>query len=393
MSEYQYYEFQAVDRPLTEREMKELRACSSRATITANRFVNHYEWGSFKGDPSAWVEKYFDAFLYLASWGTHELMLRLPHKVLDLETANRYCCGRAASARCHRDFVILELSAEEEGGDWEDGNGWLSSLIPLRADLAAGDHRALYLAWLLCVQGGEVDDDATEPPVPAGLGELTAPLQALADFLHVDGNLLTVAAARSPEVGTSSSGLDVERWIATLPDATKTDWLVRLAGGKDPHLRAEMLRRFRESQPSGEPRKGEASRTVRELLDAAEKLTGEQRRKQAERAAAEQARREREAAEQRARSLDNLAKREPKAWAQVDELIATKQPGRYDEAIKLLCALRDLALRDGRESEIEARLLRLYQEHARKPSFLERLRRVGLAEHRARETGGIFPVT
>lgn len=28
MSEYQYYEFQAVDRPLTEPEMRELRACS-----------------------------------------------------------------------------------------------------------------------------------------------------------------------------------------------------------------------------------------------------------------------------------------------------------------------------------------------------------------------------
>jgi hypothetical protein len=391
MSEYQYYEFQAVDRPLTEREMKELRACSSRATITATRFVNHYEWGSFKGDPSAWVEKYFDAFLYLANWGTHELMIRLPHKVLDLETANRYCCGRAASARRHGDFVILELSAEEEGGDWEDGNGWLSSLIPLRADLAAGDHRALYLAWLLCVQGGEVDDDAAEPPIPAGLGELTAPLQAFADFLRIDGNLLTVAAARSPKVGTSSSGLDVERWIATLPDATKTDWLVRLAGGKEPHLRAEMLRRFRESQPSREPRQGEASRTVGELLDAAEKLTGEQRRKQAERAAAEQARREREAAEQRARSLDNLAKREPKAWAQVDELIATKHPGRYDDAIKLLCDLRDLALRDGRVSEVEERLLRLCQEHARKPSFLERLRRAGLADREAGDTGGIFP--
>lgn len=42
MSEYQYYEFQAVDRPLSEHEMGELRACSSRATITATRFVNHY---------------------------------------------------------------------------------------------------------------------------------------------------------------------------------------------------------------------------------------------------------------------------------------------------------------------------------------------------------------
>ncbi len=33
MSEYQYYEFQAVDRPLTQNQMSDLRAYSSRAQI------------------------------------------------------------------------------------------------------------------------------------------------------------------------------------------------------------------------------------------------------------------------------------------------------------------------------------------------------------------------
>jgi hypothetical protein len=379
MTEYQYYEFQALDRPLTEREMRELRACSSRATITATRFVNHYDWGSFKGDVAAWMEKYFDAFLYLANWGTHELMLRLPRKILALETAKQYCCGQAAMARLQGDSVILELSSEEEGGDWDDdGSGWLSSLIPLRSDLAAGDHRALYLAWLLCAQGRELDDDATEPPVPAGLGELTAPLRALADFLRIDGDLLAVAAARSPEPDVSCAGPDIEHWIAALPDTTKTGWLVRLAGGQEPHLRAEVLRRFRESRPHPEPRPGGAPRTVRELLAAAETQAEKRRRKEAEKAAAERARREREAAEERERFLDNLAQREPKAWAQVDALIATKHPGRYDEAVKLLCDLRDLALRSSRASEFEQRLLRLSEEHAKKPSFLERLRKARL---------------
>lgn len=379
MSEYQYYEFQAVDRPLTEREVGELRACSSRATITATRFVNHYEWGSFKGNPSAWMEKYFDAFLYLANWGTHELMIRLPRKILDLKTAKRYCCGRAASARAQGDFVILELSSEEEGGDWDnDGSGWLSSLIPLRSDLVAGDHRALYLAWLLCAQNRELEDDATEPPVPAGLGELTASLQAFADFLRINGDLLEMAAARSSKVNGVSSELDLERWIAALPEATKTDWLVRLAGGKEPHLRAEMLRRFRESQPPRESRSGGVPRTVGEILEAAEERAEERHREETARTAAERARREREAAEERERFLDNLAKQEAKAWDQVDALIATKQPGRYDEAVKLLCDLRDLALRGGRGSEVEARLLRLCEEHARKPSFMERLRKAGL---------------
>jgi hypothetical protein len=33
------------------------------------------------------MERYFDAFLYLANWGTRQLMFRLPREVLDAETA------------------------------------------------------------------------------------------------------------------------------------------------------------------------------------------------------------------------------------------------------------------------------------------------------------------
>src|SRR3954451_14120121 len=67
-SEYKYYEFAAVDRPLGARDLDALRALSTRAHITPTSFVNTYEWGSFKGDPRRLVERYFDAFLYLANW-------------------------------------------------------------------------------------------------------------------------------------------------------------------------------------------------------------------------------------------------------------------------------------------------------------------------------------
>lgn len=77
MSEYRYYEFQAIDRPLTAKQMDELRSYSTRARITPTSFVNDYAWGNFKGNQDAWMENYFDAFLYLANWGTHVLKLRL----------------------------------------------------------------------------------------------------------------------------------------------------------------------------------------------------------------------------------------------------------------------------------------------------------------------------
>ena len=49
MSEYQYYEFQAIDRPLTKDELEQMRALSSRATISATHFANEYHYGNFRG--------------------------------------------------------------------------------------------------------------------------------------------------------------------------------------------------------------------------------------------------------------------------------------------------------------------------------------------------------
>ena len=68
VSEYQYDEFAAIDRPLTSEQMSRLRALSTRATITPTRFCNFYTWGDFKGDPLALMEEYFDAFVYVTNW-------------------------------------------------------------------------------------------------------------------------------------------------------------------------------------------------------------------------------------------------------------------------------------------------------------------------------------
>jgi hypothetical protein len=212
VSEYQYYEFQAVDRPLTVREMRELRAYSTRATITATRFVNHYDWGNFKGDPILWMENYFDAFLYVANPGTRWLMLRVPAEALDVRTARTYCKGKSPSASASvlaRDgFVILSFGSEDDwSDDWDDDDsGWLASLITLRANILAGDRRALYLAWLRSVQQGETKANSAEPPVPPGLGRLTASLAAFADFLRIDRGLLEQAARRSMRVDQDANG-------------------------------------------------------------------------------------------------------------------------------------------------------------------------------------------
>jgi hypothetical protein len=56
VSEYQYYDFRAIDRPLTKKEMAALRFISTRAAITTTSFTNHYEWRDLKANPSKLLE-------------------------------------------------------------------------------------------------------------------------------------------------------------------------------------------------------------------------------------------------------------------------------------------------------------------------------------------------
>jgi len=146
VSEYQYYDFKAIDRALTKTEMAALRAISTRAAITTTGFTNHYEWGDLKADPLKLLEKYFDAFVYVANWGTREFHLRLPQELVDLKHLKSILPGKSARVRSVGQFVIVTFESEvESGDDWDDGAGWMGSLVSLRSDLLRGDLRCLYL--------------------------------------------------------------------------------------------------------------------------------------------------------------------------------------------------------------------------------------------------------
>jgi hypothetical protein len=384
VSEYQYYEFRTIDRPLDGKEMDELRALSTRAEITPTSFTNTYNWGNFKGNPSALMDRYFDAFVYVANWGTHRLMLRIPRRFLDVDSVEAYCDGEVLSLTAKKDHVVLDFSSRDESGDeWSAGEQWMPSLISIRDELMRGDLRALYLSWLASFpergwydDDADLDEDEREPPVPLGLAKLTAPQQALADFLRLDDDLLEVAAAGSSgDPPAAPSRAEMVRWVEALPVADKDHYLVRfLAEEGDILLRAELAKRFREATAPRDTDRARASerRTVAELLAARDALAKEKSRRAAEKAARERARREREQAEARAQYLDQLAGREPAAWREVEQLIATKRPNDYDRAVTLLVDLRDLADRSGRTEEAANRTREIRQRHKNKPSLLQR---------------------
>lgn len=383
MSEYQYYEFRALDRPLTPGQVDELRAYSSRAQISRDSFVNVYNWGNFQGNPDKWMETYFDVFLYLANWGTRILKLRLPKHLLDSDIVGEYCTGESLSCRTNGGHLIFSFRSKEEDSDWEDGEGWLSSLVQLRSDLMRGDYRCLYLGWLVGAQAGEFDDDTLEPPVPPGLGSFDASLQSFSDFLRIDPDLITAAAEKS-EKGRAGdlSREDIAGWVANLSLEDKDSLLMRLLEDDDLHLAAELRRRaLREicgEEKSGSGSRTSDRRTVSELAARAKVIAEQRRKREAEEEERRRAQRERAQAEQRKKHLESLTGKENVLWGKVDTLIATKQPKRYDEAVSLLEDLRDLADMNGTGSDFAQRMSSLYQEHARKPSLLERFRKAKL---------------
>jgi hypothetical protein len=380
VSEYQHYEFRAIDRPLDERVLRTLRELSSRAEITPTSFVNTYNWDDFKGDPDAVMENCFDAFVYLANWGTRRFALRLPRKQFARQFLASYCGGESFQIRKAGESIVIGFCAQEDGGGegWEEGEGWMASLVPLRTDLLRGDYRCLYLGWLRCAQNEELDKDEFEPPVPPGLKDLSGTLEAFVEFMDIDTVLLDVAASESARPQAPPTCGELAAWIRALPEKHKETLLVMAALDAGAQTGAEILRQYdlsrKNSPPAGQPKQ----RTVGELLAASK---AEQARL-AERQAAERVRQEREEAEARmkarAQYLDQLAGREQATWRKVEMLIETKQPNKYEEAVNLLVDLRDLALRRKQEAAFQPALSKLRDAHAAKPSLLRRLRDVDL---------------
>jgi hypothetical protein len=374
VSEYQYYEFLAVDRPLSEAQRAQLRALSTRAEITATRFTNEYQWGDFKGDPREMMERYFDAHLYFANWGTRRLMLRVPRAALDAKTAGQYFYGdTAASLTAAGEYLIIDLYADREPDDYWEETPDLGSMVGARSELIAGDRRLLYLAWLFAVSRDEVDDEATEPPVPAGLAELSAPLEAIVEFLEIDEDLIDIAVEASPELG------EIGEWIASLPVPAKDELLGRVASGEGTGVQALLLRQFRESVPGRPAAAGAPARTAGELRDAAAAYKAEIAKAVAERRRAEAAEEEVRKAAAYAKHLDDLSAREASAWVRAAALIETKNQRDYDTAVTLLRDLRALAERNGSLAVFTKRIDDLRRQHQRKPSLMERFDAAGLA--------------
>lgn len=147
MSEYQYHEWQAVDRVLTYEEQAAVNGLSSHIEVSSSRAVVTYHWSDFRHDPKQVLLQYFDAYFYLANWGSLRLMFRFPKGLLDEADLSPYCINDYISFETIEKYQVLDLDfCPEDGGGWMEAEAGLAHFIRLRADLLEGDYRLLYLA-------------------------------------------------------------------------------------------------------------------------------------------------------------------------------------------------------------------------------------------------------
>jgi hypothetical protein len=383
MSEYQYYEFRAIDHPLTKKQMDEVREYSSRAEITKNHFINEYHYGDFKGDEVKFIERYFDAMVYFANWGTRRFMFRVPADLVDRKLIEPYCGVQSADLKVKSGHLILDLNTGcDDGGGYDDDDdesddGWMSGLIGIRAEVIAGDLRPLYIAWLAGSYELEDDDSELEPPVPPGLKKLTASQKQLATFLLVDPNLIDVAAEVSADLEAKDFDADFNAWLTALPPDEKDKLLVSLAANADPFLPTRLRRQF-QSQQSGSIAFAGHRRMVSDLIQRAAQLEAEREAAAAEAAAKKRAKQKAEAARERAAHLDRVAARGEAPWNEVENFVTSKNQISYDAAVKLLGDLRDIAARGGAVAQFSMRVRRLMERHSSKSSFKKRMIKANL---------------
>ncbi|MEM8897843.1 MAG: hypothetical protein AAGC85_07050 [Bacteroidota bacterium] len=260
MSEYQYYDFYAIDKPLTQKQIETISTFSSRTHPTPRRASFVYHYGDFGRNQEEVVGSYFDMMLYVANWGTRQLLMKFPANMVPFKTLQRYDIDASdfssQEIRVFKKdnwvFINLEINIEE--GEWIEGEGLLDTLLPLREQILFGDYRVLYLAWKYLeakkrTSENYEDEDYEEedyedeellsiisPPIPSNLGKTNSALQYFISFWEIDADLVDSTVAESPTEDPIPEG-ELILLIKDLSDEQKDQLLTSLLRDR---LRAQL---------------------------------------------------------------------------------------------------------------------------------------------------------
>jgi hypothetical protein len=371
MSEYQYYEFAAIDGPISDEGLRYARGCSSRAEVSPFRWRNVYHFGDFHGSVDTLL-KYYDAHFYIANWGTVRLGLALPEGCLKPEMIEPYLHGGEHSENTlttkqvgGRRIIWWERN-EEGGWGWTEGEGIIDQLVGIREELMRGDYRALFLGWLADFDPDEWRDPKDRgvlPPIPAGLDDLSPAQDALIEQFPVNPDALAAAAGQSQ--ASMPDRIPMAKVLEDIPVSEMQVFLARVAQGDGSRVMAELNRL---TYPDAETPAG-AAMSCTDFAAKTIDLRETRRRRETEAAAVKRKREE----EARRCHLTTVLQRADTIWAGLDALMDQKIASAYNQAAAQLQELRDAHAQAGDDQRFHAKLAAFRERYARRPAMMRRL--------------------
>lgn len=379
MSTYQYYDFYAIDRPLTTKEQKEVDALSSRFSPTSRRATYEYHYSDFRHDEKKVLRDYFDMMIYVANWGTWQLMIKVPIDLVSWDeliayeySGNGYTSQHVNFEKTKTHIIIDMYYSTEDGADWMDAEGNLDGMLQLREQILEGDYRILYLAWLHIAAmaseyddeyDGEEDDEDKEkpsPPVPPNMNKLNIPLENFIAFWSIDKDLVT-AASKNSMSKSSTTIADLAAQIIHLSEKEKNRYLELLL--TEENKAKYQLKKRLSDFITHEPVKQEKKQTF-EAIQAGVEQTRQARLKKEKK----------EAEAARIKALKDIGKREAAIWREAEYNADFKTSKGYDQAADALKRLKDYAIYANKKADFESKLAEFLEKYGRSAALRRRLK-------------------
>ncbi|MEM6345617.1 MAG: hypothetical protein AAF927_17120 [Bacteroidota bacterium] len=335
MSDYHFYDFYAIDRPLSAEQINIISGYSSRVRPSARRASFVYNYSDFLGGGEEMLSEFFDIMLFVTNWGIRRLLMKFPQSLVSFEALKEYEIDAAdAYDQEIKVFqngtnVLVDFFYVIEYGDWIEGEGMLDELLPLRDQILNGDYRVMYLAWLhLASEKHGISDDLLEPSLPANLKELDYSLDSFVNFWEIDEDLVTAASENSKQV-LDIPDESLQSQIEQLSEEEKNQYLKDLVVNEG--MTRIMLRRQLAAfcgEPNVEPiLQARSMREIKETVAKQREIRKEEARKAAEKAYLQK--------------MVKIEKEELDLWQEIRDNADLKKARGYARATEILVELKE----------------------------------------------------
>ncbi|MEL7121858.1 MAG: hypothetical protein AAFO07_20590 [Bacteroidota bacterium] len=252
MSEYQHYEFHAIDRPLNPEVMAAVGKMSSRVQLSSRKAVFTYSYSDFRYDEEEVLVDYFDFMLYISNWGTKRMMMKFPLELVDYDFLKKYrirvLSDYEQEIRVLRrgEYIIVDINySEEDGLGWIDEGDHGYDFLNIRQEIMEGDYRSLFMMWLRFLEdlyrSNEFDHEYSidSKLIPSNLLSLSASSHAVKDFYGIDEDWLAVMRAYS-----GFEEVEKDNYEAIIPNMSKERMIeyIQMILREESHLKIRLIK-------------------------------------------------------------------------------------------------------------------------------------------------------